>query len=287
MRVARRVAGVQASQAEKNRQATQAAKLAQAAPMDIPVKVHVSGLVGPLEGISETEISKLFSPFGDIEFIDLQRNSATQKCTGSCYIQYKKPADAREAMQAMNGFSLAGQEIKVELVQATQLMGGLAPGLALPGMGGGLGGGLLALGGLGGFGAQAGLGGLVRPGMPNAGLAAGLPGVAAISATPLAPMAPTCNIRLVNMFDPKSPDIASDPDFFLDVKDDVAEECAKHGPVDKVWVDAKSTTGQVWVKFKTVVSAQAARSVLSGRWFAGQQIQAEFVTDADWNSTVP
>jgi len=78
----------------------------------------------------------------------------------------------------------------------------------------------------------------------------------------------------------------SDPDFFIDVKEDVKEECEKSGPVHQVWVDQKSSTGQVWVKFATVIAAQAARTSLNGRWFAGQQIMAEFVTDQTWESSV-
>merc|ERR1719247_2146479 len=96
--------------------------------------------------IQDTELTKLFSPFGEIEFIDLHRDPYTQKCKGYAFIQFKRSNDAKEAISAMNGFKLADQELKVGY--ATQGMqvppgmalenGGTAPGM-VPTMPGGIG----------------------------------------------------------------------------------------------------------------------------------------------------
>merc|ERR1719409_2637468 len=93
---------VQPSQAEKNR-AAQAAKAAihYSAPRETPLRLYVGGLTDSLANISEEELKKLFSPFGEIEFIDLHRDPYTNKCKGFAFVQFKNASEAREAMTAM------------------------------------------------------------------------------------------------------------------------------------------------------------------------------------------
>merc|ERR1719409_1696939 len=70
---------VQPSQAEKNR-AAQAAKQTvnmQSNAGEGPLRLYVGGLTDALAGISEEELKKLFSAFGEIEFIDLHRDPYT------------------------------------------------------------------------------------------------------------------------------------------------------------------------------------------------------------------
>ena len=77
---------------------------------------QISGLEGPLATITEDDLKKLFSPFGEIEFVDLHVDPYTSKCKGVAYIKYNNTAHAREAMLVMNGFrhSMMGdQEIRV------------------------------------------------------------------------------------------------------------------------------------------------------------------------------
>ncbi|CAG9327841.1 unnamed protein product [Blepharisma stoltei] len=101
---------VQPSQAEKNRAAA-AAKMAKAAgqqlsmPQEGPNKIFVAGLKDTLANIGARELRQLFSPFGEIEHVEVNR--------GVGYIQYKKSRDAREAVTKMDGAEIKGHRIKV------------------------------------------------------------------------------------------------------------------------------------------------------------------------------
>jgi len=288
---------VQPSQAEKNR-AAQAAKAAisYTAPRETPLRLYVGGLTDSLANISEEELKKLFSPFGEIEFIDLHRDPYTNKCKGFAFVQFKNASEAREAMTAMNGFQLAGKELKVGIATSDMQMGEAGPtamaigtsstldslddGAKAQGPNGVLG--LLKdssdrlalmqkLQGSGG----AATGAAPRPMFP------GLAGMTAAVNTN-----PSSTIVLHGMFNPAQVNLQSDPEFFNDIEADVEQECRKYGSVMKVWPDQGSSRGDVWVRFTDIASSTNCQRALDRRWFAGQQIIAEFTTESAWAATV-
>mmetsp|Transcript_73717 Transcript_73717/g.159416 ORF Transcript_73717/g.159416 Transcript_73717/m.159416 type:complete len:440 (-) Transcript_73717:74-1393(-) len=276
---------VQPSQAEKNR-AAQAAKAAVsfAPARETPLRLYVGGLTDSLANISEEELKKLFSPFGEIEFIDLHRDPYTNKCKGFAFVQFKNASEAREAMTAMNGFQLAGKELKVGIATSDMELGG--PGAA---------GGALAIGGgLDGLdedsrtGGPGGGGGILKDANDRMALMQKLQRDAPQFGGAMGGMAqmPTTQIVLHGMFNPAQVNLASDPEFFNDINADVEQECRKYGAVTKVWADQASTRGDVWVMFGDMTSSQSCQKALDRRWFAGQQIIAEFCTEDTWNSTV-
>jgi len=314
---------VQPSQAEKNRAATAGkAAMHYMAPRETPLRLYVGGLTDSLANISEEELKKLFSPFGEIEFIDLHRDPYTNKCKGFAFIQFKNAPEAREAMTAMNGFQLAGKELKVGIATSDMQLGG-------DGVGGGPG--ALALGNSGndsidddgkmeGPNYKPGLlkdgndrlalmqklqrdnmpalpgGGGVPPPMGGGMMGAGGPrpvsygptgGMGGLSGQ-LGPVsqAPTCIIVLHGMFNMAQVNMHTDPEFFNDIHADVEQECRKYGSVVKVWADKQSSRGDVWVRFSDVPSASNCQRALDRRWFAGQQIIAEFTSEAAWAATV-
>eukprot|EP00930_Biecheleria_cincta_P100910 TRINITY_DN92539_c0_g1_i1.p1 TRINITY_DN92539_c0_g1~~TRINITY_DN92539_c0_g1_i1.p1 ORF type:complete len:434 (+),score=102.68 TRINITY_DN92539_c0_g1_i1:92-1393(+) len=264
---------VQPSQAEKNR-AAQAAKASihYAAPRETPLRLYVGGLTDSLANISEEELKKLFSPFGEIEFIDLHRDPYTNKCKGFAFVQFKNASEAREAMTAMNGFQLAGKELKVGIATSDMQLGES--------------GGNLAIGGDDLHEGAASLGPNAQPGMlggPTDRLAL----MQKLQRDPLGgPGLPTNIIVLHGMFNPSQVNLAADPEFFNDIHADVEQECRKYGAVIKVFADQGSSKGDVWVKFIDPTSAANCQRALDRRWFAGQQIIAEFATEATWAGVV-
>ncbi|CAK9001509.1 unnamed protein product [Durusdinium trenchii] len=114
---------VQPSQSEKNR-AAQAAKASihYTAPRETPLRLYVGGLTDSLANISEEELKKLFSPFGHLVLL-----------RGFAFVQFKNASEAREAMTAMNGFQLAGKELKVGIARDAKMDRG-SPGFVRPGM---------------------------------------------------------------------------------------------------------------------------------------------------------
>merc|ERR1712100_228404 len=96
---------------------------------------------------------------------------------------------------------------------------------------------------------------------------------------------PSVCICLHGMFNMAQVNLASDPEFFTDIHADVEQECRKYGSVAQVWIDRHSPKGDVWVRFADTMSASNCQRALDRRWFAGQQIIAEFVSEVAWSST--
>jgi len=103
---------IQASGAEKNRAAV-AQKHATVSLEDKPVVLFIMGLTGPLLLITESELKSIFSPFGELEYVDIGKCPYTGKGRGFARVMFRKAIDARDAMACLNGYSLAGQILQV------------------------------------------------------------------------------------------------------------------------------------------------------------------------------
>ncbi|KAI3877077.1 hypothetical protein MKX03_027603, partial [Papaver bracteatum] len=75
------------------------------------------------------------------------------------------------------------------------------------------------------------------------------------------------------MFDPT---YETEPNFDLDIKDDVQDEVSKFGKVKHIFVD-KNSDWHVYLRFDTKTSAMSAQRALHGRWFAGNMITAAYM----------
>lgn len=87
-----------------------------------------------------------------------------------------------------------------------------------------------------------------------------------------APVASQCFL-IANMFDPAT----ETGDWDQEIRDDVIDECNKHGGVVHIFVDSASDEGKVYVKCTSKATAVLAVNALHGRWFAGRIITAVYV----------
>lgn len=78
-----------------------------------------------------------------------------------------------------------------------------------------------------------------------------------------------------------------DDNWERELKDEVIEECAKHGGVLHVHVDRHSREGNIYVKCATIASAMTSVATLHGRFFAGKQITASYVPLPNYHSLFP
>lgn len=79
-------------------------------------------------------------------------------------------------------------------------------------------------------------------------------------------------VLLKNMFTPA--ELRSDPTLLSDLEADIAEECSKIGPIERVKVYENHPNGVVQVKFKDRQHGLKCMQAMNGRWFGGRQIQA-------------
>ncbi len=79
----------------------------------MPMKIYVGGLTEQLADITDMDLRSIFSPFGDIDLIDMPRDPNTFKSRGYCFIQFRRASQAQTAITSMNGFKYKGKSIKV------------------------------------------------------------------------------------------------------------------------------------------------------------------------------
>ncbi|XP_054247971.1 RNA-binding protein 39 isoform X3 [Indicator indicator] len=233
-----------------------------------------------------------------IESIQLMMDSETGRSKGYGFITFSDSECAKKALEQLNGFELAGRPMKVghvtERTDASsassfldsdelertgidlgttgrlQLMARLAEGtgLQIPPAAQQA----LQMSGSLAFGAVADL--QTRLSQQNEVLAA---------AASVQPLATQC-FQLSNMFNPQTEEEAG---WDTEIKDDVIEECNKHGGVIHIYVDKNSAQGNVYVKCPSIAAAIAAVNALHGRWFAGKMITAAYVPLPTYHSLFP
>jgi hypothetical protein len=84
----------------------------------------------------------------------------------------------------------------------------------------------------------------------------------------------------------KKKSCCSETEWDADIRDEVLEECAKHGAVHHIKVDMASP-GWVFLKFQLDGAAIATKNVMHGRFFDGQMITVRFLTEAEYNARFP
>ncbi|RMZ91808.1 hypothetical protein DV736_g968, partial [Chaetothyriales sp. CBS 134916] len=101
----------QLTEAEKNRQARNASAVS-GNHNSIPFhRLYVGNIHF---SITEQDLQNVFEPFGELEFVQLQKEEGGRS-RGYGFVQFRDPNQAREALEKMNGFDLAGRPIRVGL----------------------------------------------------------------------------------------------------------------------------------------------------------------------------
>ncbi|KAI0003714.1 hypothetical protein BJV74DRAFT_876070 [Russula compacta] len=215
--------------------------------------------VGSLHfNLTESDIKQVFEPFGELEFVDLHKDSVTGRSKGYAFVQYKRAEDARMALEQMDGFELAGRTLRVNTVHekgATKY----TTQDSLDEAGGG---------NLNAASRQALMQKLARI-EPSSKLEPLVrPNIQAMESR--------C-VLLKNMFNPEE---ETDADWDKELAEDVKGECeSKYGSVDGIKVERESQ-GEIYLKFGDVDAARKAMQGLNGRWFGGKQVSAAFISDA-------
>ncbi|XP_073166089.1 RNA-binding protein 39 isoform X6 [Lepidochelys kempii] len=247
---------VQASQAEKNRAAAMANNLQKGSAG--PMRLYVGSLHF---NITEDMLRGIFEPFGRIESIQLMMDSETGRSKGYGFITFSDSECAKKALEQLNGFELAGRPMKVgHVTERTDASSASS---------------FLDSDELERTGIDLGTTGRLQ-------LMARLAEVLAAAAS-VQPLATQC-FQLSNMFNPQTEEEAG---WDTEIKDDVIEECNKHGGVIHIYVDKNSAQGNVYVKCPSIAAAIAAVNALHGRWFAGKMITAAYVPLPTYHNLFP
>lgn len=271
---------VELTETEKNRLAEEAAAaLRQERLTSQQTVVSYQLFISNLHpSIDEADMRRIFQPFGDLLEVQMYKEPDGIRCTSTLY--YRTAEEAKQAAEKMNGFDLAGRPMRISL-----------KGLGVLGGGGGS--------------AQKNGGGtpITSPSPTAAGNGASTPSrhheeeadhypggnmllfddttemllraareAAALKALASAGRPSPC-LLLQHLYDPAS---ETAPDWEVEIAEEVREECGKFGRLEHLHVP-KTADGDVFVRYASTDSAQAACASLAGRWFGGRQIIALYL----------
>lgn len=242
-----------------------------AVPSGIDVSAHAGAAI-PYHRLYITRLStslnrddlrEVFGPFGQIEFVDLHTDMAGNS-KGSAYVQFAELSAAQMALDAMNDFELAGEKIQVQPVEERNAQFENMEGDQRRG------------GRLDAAGRMELMKKLARTDDASNRQRASATSASAPAAKPEA-QRPTHFLMVSNMF---NPDEETERNWDLDLAEDVKGEVeAKYGRVARVKVDTMSQ-GDVYLEFGDIDSAERAQRGLSGRFFGGKRLQAQFIPES-------
>ncbi|KAH8551360.1 hypothetical protein BGW37DRAFT_513218 [Umbelopsis sp. PMI_123] len=257
---------VQLTEAEKNRLAMQAQNAA-FGHNDISYhRLYVGSIHFKL---TEDELRQIFEPFGPIDSINLHTDE-TGRSRGFAFIQFRNGADAKQALDKMNGYELAGRNLRVGLVNEKSSTGGNytldeeeTSGISLNST------------------SRAEL--MQKLAARQADTTTQAPVYKPAPAPPkvnVPTAAATRTIMLNNMFNPAE---ETEPNWVQELEADIKDECSQYGQITHVNVNDDSL-GEVFLKFDSVSAGEHAVKALNGRWFGGKQITATYVPEAIYNA---
>lgn len=256
-------------------------------------KLHIKNL-RPV--VTDEDMRGIFKPFGDFDRFEMG--------TQECWITFVNMGDAQDAMTSMQGFQLVGQELNISVQSAAappppevppppELMDirtdsdfgatgtgskGVVNRIELMKK-------LLSSHSQQGVPTVVGLtapSAAPTPGGPPVPTSA--PGVANLPPTPKPGTQLSRTLLLQNMFTPSAVNLARDPKFYEEIREDTHDECTKFGKVLHITVDPRGSTGLIYVLYETPQQRMSAEMSLNGRWFEGKKINAMGIEDSIWQA---
>ena len=217
----------------------------------------MGGLIDVLNQVSESEIRQWFSPFGDIDSIELPRDPVTGRNKGHAIIEYNRHRDAKNAVKEMDGFDVLGRKLSCKIINEAPGAGG-KPVMSMMQQQANKD---LDLEEDSGqqyiHSAQSRLMLMQKLSRGDASVVPQDSGQAIkganfvnnpIASATFTQVQPSNCILLTNMFDPDLADLRKDPAFFIDIKEQVEDICREMGGrVEKVWIEQNSP-GNVWIR---------------------------------------
>lgn len=233
--------------------------------------------------LSEDDIVPIFNAFGEVRSVDLVEG----KDSNECFIEFRRGAEATTAHVQLNGLEVVGLKISVEQA-GDDARGRSGRGSANAEVR------------TARFEDESGNGGVVMSLQDKQSLMSALAKRAGLAvpqqnqfqafpagnnAPPAAaPTSATQCLLLTNMFDPAT---ETDPDFDLEIREDVREEVSAHGRLNHIYVDKSSHDGKIYLKFEQIDASEKAFKALDGRWFAQNRIVASYMQPADYEKQFP
>ncbi|TYZ64778.1 hypothetical protein PybrP1_011816 [[Pythium] brassicae (nom. inval.)] len=90
-----------------------------------------------------------------------------------------------------------------------------------------------------------------------------------------------------NMFDVLVEKRSSNPEWHVEIKQDVEEECGSYGTVLHSYVEREKEGGLVYVLFDNLRSATEAAKIMHGRWFNQRQISVRYLSPQEYVGMFP
>ncbi|XP_056696703.1 uncharacterized protein [Spinacia oleracea] len=251
--------------------------------------------------MTEQQLRQIFELHGPVELVQLPLDLETGHCKGFGFVQFVHVEHAKAA-QGLNGqVEIAGRYIKVSSV--TEHVSGQDTGTTAADFDDDDGGGMalnarsraLLMQKLDRSGTASSIAGTLGVSVLNSTASLQPPSVFnghSVIPTPALPRqllpspaseavgTPSECLLLRNLFDPAT---ETDPEFFLEIKEDVEEECSKFGQVRHIYVD-KHSAGHIYLRFDKKEAAMNAQRGMHLRWFARRLITAIYMQPQDYEA---
>eukprot|EP01069_Polyplicarium_translucidae_P006103 Polyplicarium_translucidae@DN2906_c0_g1_i1.p6 len=105
------------------------------------------------------------------------------------------------------------------------------------------------------------------------------------NAIPQVGPAPSADLCLSNLYTKEEVE-EEGPSVYDEITSDVSGECGKYGRVLQTFVNRKAADGRLWVRFASADESLRAMQALNGRWFGGNPIKVEFVSEQMWREAL-